>query len=89
VVEVQQKPSLDGYEEIIAGARNHAFHSLFGFKHSLEVDVSTLAMKARRLRLFRPFAQRKEWSLEFEDQEIIDLLTQFTRAPETAPAMPF
>jgi hypothetical protein len=85
----KKKPSLDRYEEIIAGARNHAFHNLFGFQHSMEVDVSTLALKARRLRLFRPFAQRKERSLEFEDQEIIDLLTQFTRAPETAVSMPF
>jgi len=85
----KKKPSLPVYGETIAGARNHAFHDLLPFDRAIEVDVGGLALKARRLRLFSPYTKRTQNALEYEDQEIVELLTQFTRAPEMAVAWGF
>jgi hypothetical protein len=83
-IKSKKKASLARYLETIGGARNHAFRNLFAFERSLEVDVSDLSLKARRLLLFPAHVNRRGGgSLEYEDQELIDVLTQFTRAPET------
>lgn len=78
-----RKAPLAQYSDMINGARNHAFHDLIRLDRSIEVDVSGVLLKARRLRLFSPHAKRSGNALEYEDQELISVLTQFTRAPET------
>lgn len=88
-VKSKKKPSLSLYAETVAGARNHAFHDLLPFDRSLQVDVKNVSLKARRLQLFSSYSRKKENLLEYEDQEIVDLLTGFTRAPETSVAFSF
>ncbi len=88
-VKSKKKPSLSLYAETVAGARNHAFHDLLPFDRSLHVDVGNVSLKARRLQLFSSYSRKKDNVLEYEDQEIVDLLTGFTRAPETAVAFSF
>lgn len=86
----KKKPSLDRYEETIARARNRAFHDLIPFDRSMEVDVSDISLRAKRLRIFSPYSMRKTANvLEYEDQELVELLIQFTRAPETAVSFAF
>ncbi len=89
-IKSKKKASLARYQETIAGARNHAFHDLVPFERSVEVDVTDVSLRARRLRLFSPFSSRKTGNvLEYQDQELIDVLTQFTRAPETVVSAAF
>ena len=88
-VKSKKKPSLSLYAEMVAGARNHAFHDLLPFDRSLHVDVGNVSLKARRLQLFSSYSRKKDNLLEYEDQEIVDLLTEFTRAPETSVAFSF
>lgn len=85
----RKKASLDRYSETISGARNHAFHDLIPFERSIEVDVSGVSLQATRLRLFSPYAKKSANLLEYEDQELVEVLTAFTRAPETAVPITF
>jgi hypothetical protein len=88
-VKSKKKPSLSLYVETVAGARNHAFHDLLPFDRSLHVDLGNVSLKAQRLQLFSSYSRKKDNLLEYEDQEIVDLLTGFTRAPETTVAFSF
>jgi hypothetical protein len=88
-VKSKKKPSLSLYAETVAGARNHAFHDLLPFDRSLHVDVGNVSLKARRLQLFSSYSRKKDNLLEYEDQEIVNLLTEFTRAPESSVAFSF
>lgn len=84
-----KKASLGTYQTTIAGARNHAFHNFMPIHRAIEVDVSGVALKATRLRLFSPHSKKTDNMLEYEDQEIVDILTRFTRAPEMAVPISF
>ena len=79
------KASLKQYKDMVGGARNHAFHDLIRLDRSVHVEVSTVTLQARSLRLFAPYTTSRSRgnTLEYEDQELIDILTQFTHAPET------
>lgn len=80
------KASLKQYKEMVGGARNHAFHDLIRLDRSVHVEVSSVTLQARSLRLFAPYTSSRKAAdntLEYEDQELIDILTQFTHAPET------
>jgi hypothetical protein len=85
----KKKPSLDRYAEMIARARNRAFHDLIPFDRSLEVDVAGLSLQTKRLMLFGPYQPRGSGILEFEDQELLDVLMRFSRAPETSVPLAF
>jgi hypothetical protein len=87
----EKKPSLAKYETMISRARNRAFHNLFPFERSLEVDVSGFSLRPRHLRFFPPYAgsRKKIEALDYEDKEIVDVLSEFTRAPETAVSLSF
>jgi hypothetical protein len=80
----RQKGSLTLYDNTVKGARNHAFHRLFPFSKSIEVDVAGLSFKATKLRLFSEYATRtkKKDNVDFEDRELIELLTEFSRTTE-------
>jgi hypothetical protein len=86
-----KKPSLGKYETTISRARNRAFHNLFPFERSLEVDVSGLSIRPRHLRFFPAYAgsRKRAEALGYEDKEIVDVLAEFTRAPETAVSLSF
>ncbi len=76
------KPSIDRYRGVIAGARNRAFHDVFGFVSPFQVRLTGEAFRTPQLRLFREYSRRREPALEYEDRELVDLLEEFTRAQE-------
>lgn len=80
-----RKPSLERYREIIAGARNHAFHNLLAFDRTIEADLKGVNVRARRLTLLPPYSRRKSIvTFDYEDREMVELLGELTRAPEVA-----
>ncbi len=76
------KPSLDEYFRTISGARNSAFHHLFPFDRAIEVQLEGVSISAKRLRLFSEFTSKSKNLFEYEDQQLIELLTEFTRSEE-------
>lgn len=86
----RKKPSLDRYMEMVSRARNRAFHDLTPFDRSLEVDVSGISLQTKRLLLFGPYQPRGTGSVfEYEDQELLEVLMRFSRAPEASLPMAF
>ncbi len=80
-----KKPSLERYREIIAGARNHAFHNLLAFDRTIEADLKGVDVRARRLTLLPPYSRRKSIvTFDYEDREMVELLGELTRAPKVA-----
>ena len=87
---VKGKPSLKRYQEIINGARNRAFHNLLGFDRSIFSDLTGVAVKARSLTLLPSHTRRKGYvAFDYEDRELVEVLSQLTLAPETAVSMEF
>lgn len=85
-----KKPSLKGYYEIISGARNSAFHNLFEFDRSIESDLHGVSIGARSLTLLQAHGRGKSHvALDYEDRELVQVLAELTRAPETAVSMDF
>jgi hypothetical protein len=85
-----KKPSLEHYREIIAGARNRAFHNLLAFDRTIEADLEGIDIKARRLTLVPPYGRRKSAvPLDYEDREMVEILSELTRAPEVAVPIDF
>ncbi len=85
-----KKPSLERYREIIAGARNRAFHNLLAFDRTIEANLEGVDVKARRLTLLPPHGRRKtRVAFDYEDREMVELLAELTRAPEVAVPFAF
>jgi len=77
----RSKASLKAYIKIVNDARNHAFHDLFPVISGLVVELPDAALKKVRLHLFaRHGSKSNRNEVQFEDQELVDLLTEFTRA---------
>jgi len=84
------KASLKGYQEIINGARNRAFHNLLGFDRSLISDLTGVTIKARSLTLLPAHGKRKaQIPFDYEDRELVEVLSLLTLAPETAVSIDF
>ena len=84
------KPSLKLYQEVVNGARNRAFHNLLGFDRSLFSDLTGVTIKARSLTLLPAHTRRKgHVPFDYEDRELVEVLSQLTLAPETAVSMEF
>lgn len=78
--QTQTKASLAAYVKIVNSARNHAFHDLFPVISGLHVDLPDAALRKVRLQLFSRHGSKKNRNeVRFEDQELVDLLTEFTR----------
>lgn len=87
---IKGKASLKGYQEVINGARNRAFHNLLGFDRSLFSDLTGVTIKARSLTLLPSHGRRKAHvPFDYEDRELVQVLSQLTLAPETAVSMEF
>jgi hypothetical protein len=85
-----KKPSLERYREIIAGARNRAFHNLLAFDRTIEANLEGVDVKARRLTLLPAHGRRKATApFDYEDREMVEILTELTRAPEVAVPFDF
>lgn len=77
----EKKASLGNYCEFISDARNQAFHNLFTFDRTIEAELSGVTLKAKRL-TFLPEHGKKETVLDYEDREMIELLSELTRAKQ-------
>lgn len=89
-----KKPSLTAYRDIIGGARNRAFHNFFAFNRTLDVEVDGVSLKATHLKLFRPFksglgGKDATDAFRYEDQDLVNVLVGFTRAPERLVELDF
>lgn len=81
----KKKPSLKMYRDIISGARNKAFHRLLSLNRSVEADLTGLSIRARKLTLFSKHdtsSRKKADGLDYEDRELVELLSQLTHTPE-------
>src|SRR6185437_8009389 len=54
-----RKGKLEEYQSIISEARNSAFHHVLPFDATLEVDVSDLDVRAKKVRLFSPYGRKQ------------------------------
>jgi hypothetical protein len=75
-----RKESLHEYQGIVSQARNHAFHHLLPFDATVEIDLLNLNVRAEKIRLFLPFGERQGRGVRIQDQEIADVLAEFSRA---------
>ena len=78
----RNKPSLKNYERSVADARNSAFHHLFPFRKTLKVPLPDTALQGAELRIFSEYTRKKENRLRYPDEDLVDILTDFTRARE-------
>lgn len=86
----RKKPSLERYREIISGARNRAFHSLLALDRTVEANLEGVQVGAKRLTLFPPYGRRKSYiHFEYEDREMVQVLSELTRAPEATVPLEF
>lgn len=86
----RKKPSLERYREIISGVRNRAFHNLLAFDRTVEANLEGIQVGAKRLTLFPPYARRKSHvHFEYEDREMVQVLSELTRAPEATVPLEF
>ena len=76
----QKKPSLKDYREIVASVRNFAFHRFFLIDKPIEADLTDIKLNAKRLRFFGYHNKNKRTTrnLEYQDQEIVEALQEFT-----------
>ncbi len=77
-----RKQSLEEYKAIIAQARSYAFHHILPFDSTVEADLSRLNVRAQTIRLFVPYGQKEGRGVFIEDQALVDVLKEFSRAKE-------
>lgn len=73
---------MKNYVETISDARNSAFHNLFPFRKSLNVQLTGSALAGAELRIFSEHGRKKDNVLSYRDKPLVDVLTVFTRARE-------
>lgn len=84
----RKKPSLNNYISTIGDARNSAFHDLFPFRKSLNVQMPDTALLNPSLRFFSEYSRKSENQLIYKDRELVDILLAFTRARDRrAPSL--
>ena len=85
-----KKPSLSKYHDVISGARNRAFHNLLAFDRTIESDLAGVAINARSLTLLPAYGRRKGTvPFDYEDRELVEVLSELTLAPETTVSLDF
>lgn len=85
----RNKPSLSNYERIVADARNYTFHHLFPFRKTLKIPLPDTALQGAELRIFSEHSRKKQNRLSYPDEEIVNVLKEFTRAREQFPSIRF
>jgi hypothetical protein len=76
----KNKPTLKNYQGNIGDARNSAFHNLFPFRKTLRVELPTDAIGDPSLTIFSEHSKKSANELTYRDKELVDVLTEFTRA---------
>ena len=77
-----RKEKLEEYKSIVSQARSHAFHHVLPFDSTVEIDLSTLDVRAEKIRLFVPFGQKEGRGVHLRDQKLAEVLAEFSRAKE-------
>jgi hypothetical protein len=77
-----RKENLEGYRQIIAQARNHAFHHILPFDATVEADLSSFDVRVETIRLFAAFGQNQSRGIRIKDQALADVLADFSRAKQ-------
>jgi hypothetical protein len=77
-----RKGNLEDYKSIVSQARSHAFHHILPFDSTVEIDLSTLDVRAEKIRLFVPFGQKEGRGVHLRDQKLAEVLAEFSRAKE-------
>ncbi|MCB9895682.1 MAG: hypothetical protein H6839_14650 [Planctomycetes bacterium] len=80
-----EKASLEAYHGVISNARSHAFHHIWPFDSTCEVDLRQSSVQAEYVRLFAPYGKDKG-RLRVVDQELLDVFTQFSRGHDRTVA---
>jgi len=75
-----RKEKLEEYQSIVSQARSYAFHHILPFDSTVEVDLSSLDVRADTIRLFLPFGQSQGRGVHLKDQKLADILAEFSRA---------
>lgn len=76
----RKKASLKSYIDVVGDARNSAFHNLFPFRKTLEISLPESSVKGAMLSIFSEYTKKKNNQLVYRDKELVDVLTEFTRA---------
>jgi hypothetical protein len=84
-----RKESLHEYQGIVSQARNHAFHHVLPFDATVEIDLLNLDVRAEKIRLFLPFGERQGRGVRIQDQEMADVLAEFSRARQVPVSTAF
>ena len=79
-----RKEKLEEYKSLVSQARSYAFHHFLPFESTVEIDLTGLNVQARTIRLFLPFGQKSGRGFHIEDQELADVLVEFSR-PKQRP----
>lgn len=77
-----RKESLEEYQSIVSQARSYAFHHVLPFDSTVEVDLTSLDVRAQTIRLFVPFGQKQGRGVHLKDQKLADVLAEFSRAKQ-------
>lgn len=79
------KTSFNEYMNLISGVRNRTFHHLLPFNHTLLVQLDGISLAAKHLRMFPEHSSvrsKNRSGLEYEDRELVEILSEFTRAEQ-------
>lgn len=77
-----RKGNLEDYKSIVSQARSHAFHQILPFDSTVEIDLSTLDVRAEKIRLFVAFGQEEGRGVHLRDQKLAEVLAEFSRAKD-------
>jgi hypothetical protein len=77
-----RKEKLEEYKSIVSQARSQAFHHVLPFDSTVEIDLSTLDVRAEKIRLFVPFGQKEGRGVHLRDQKLAEVLAEFSRPKE-------
>lgn len=75
-----KKASLNDYVSVIKNARNKSFHQLFPFNKSLQFELQALGKV--NMTIFSAHGNKDGNKMKFKDQELYNLLQNFTRVNE-------
>ncbi|HLW54376.1 MAG TPA: hypothetical protein VKW06_16185 [Candidatus Angelobacter sp.] len=75
-----RKEKLSEYQSIVSNARSYAFHHVLPFDSTVEVDLSQANVRADKIRLFLPFRETRGRGVHMKDQQLVDVLAEFSRA---------
>lgn len=84
-----KKESLHAYRDIVSQARNYAFHHVLPFDATVEINLLDQNVRAEKIRLFVPFGEKQGRGIRVQDQELANVLAEFSRARQRPVSIAF